>query len=108
MGEWLTGQDVADFLRLPESTERCDDAAAAAAAWVQYERRVDLATDDDGGYAPTPNVFRAAVMFAALLVQADTTPGGFPAADELQTDPTYAPAMGTIFTLLGRVRPVVA
>jgi hypothetical protein len=77
MPGWLDARDVATQLGMPSPDSLVTSSTEAAEAQVETWRE-DLALD---GYCP-PDVYRGAVLYAALLVQSRNTPDGFAGFDD--------------------------
>jgi hypothetical protein len=77
MPGWLDARDVASHLGMASPDAQVTSSAEAAEAQVETWRE-DLALD---GYCP-PDVYKGAVLYAALLVQSRNTPDGFAGFDD--------------------------
>jgi hypothetical protein len=77
MPGWLDARDVATQLGMPTPDALVTSSTEAAEAQVETWRE-DLELD---GYCP-PDVYRGAVLYAALLVQSRNTPDGFAGFDD--------------------------
>lgn len=106
MPEWITPDDVADYLgNVDPADERLVLSTAAARAAVEG-RRSELAFADA---ATTPaNVRLGAIMWAGLIFQQKSAPSGFDGYDAETALADAGAKRGEIFRLLGWRRPVVA
>lgn len=102
MTTWITGDDVAAYLSLL-TDDKCEEAAAAAQAWVERQRP-DLSASFATGNLPADLVL-GAKMYAALLYQSGVNPAGLPSSDELGTYTDLGPSLMSIYRLIGSRRP---
>jgi hypothetical protein len=77
MPGWLDARDVASQLGMPAPDPIVNASTEAAEAQVELWRE-DLELD---GFCP-PDVYRGAVLYAALLTQSRNTPDGFAGFDD--------------------------
>jgi len=106
--DWLTPEDVAQYLDLPGDPAADDNlltATAAVKAAVEG-RRADLY--DETGFHPGADVKGGAVMWAAIVYQTRNAPSGFAGyGDETALVDTLGARRSEVMRLLGWRRPVV-
>lgn len=106
MPEWITPDDVAEYL----GTVAADDprvvrSTAAVKAAVE-QRRAELTFTDDT--TVPENVRLGATMWASVMVQQRSAPSGFEGYDAELALADAGSKRAEIFRLLGFRRPVVA
>lgn len=106
---WLTVEDVAAYLDLPGDATGDDNlvlSTAAVKAAVEG-RRTDLLVA--GVFTPGDAVHGGAVMWAALVYQARSSPSGYTGyGDETVLFDSLGSRRSEIMRMLGWSRPVVA
>ena len=107
MGDWLQDSDVADYLGAMTDPERITEATAASKQFCE-DRRSDLGLDAmNAGEAPA-DVFLGAILYAALVYNARSSPTGYASfgdgSYDVPGDPTFSYARA--MRLIGTRRPV--
>jgi hypothetical protein len=111
VADWLTIDEVALYLDLPEATVAGDDNLALATAAVKAaveRRRSDLELEVDGAVAPA-DVHGGAVMWAGLVYQTRNAPSGFAGyGDETMIYDSLGARRAEVMRMIGWRRPVSA
>lgn len=104
--DWLTVDDVAEYLDLPGTTDDNLVLSTAAVKAAVERRRSDLNLVDDLTIVPG-DVHGGAVMWAALVYQTRNAPSGFTGyGDETQIYDSLGARRAEIMRLIGWRRPV--
>lgn len=100
---WITAQEVADRLNLPQPDQRCIDATDAAIAYVE-RRRSDLRLQD-GTFNPDADVVEGTKQYAMTIYTSRGS--GISAYGDAMGDytPSIMPAL--VQRLIGVKRPVI-
>lgn len=105
--DWLTVEEVAAYLDLPGDPTGDDNlvlSTATVKAAVE-RRRSDLVVD--GAFVPGDDVHGGAVIWAAILYQARSSPSGFTGfGDETMIFDALGARRAEVMRLLGWRRPV--
>ena len=104
---WLTPEDVAGYLDIPEATVAGDDNLALSTAAVKAAvegRRSDLFLDDV--FTPPDNVRAGSIMWAGLIYQARNAPSGFAGyGDETMMFDSLGARRAEVMRMVGWRRP---
>jgi hypothetical protein len=106
---WITPQDVALYLDLPEASVQGDDNLALATATVKdaVERRRSDLVAADGTFTPRDEVRGGSIMWAALVYQARNAPSGYTGyGDETALFDALGARRSEILRMVGWRRPV--
>jgi len=110
VADWLTIEDVAGWLDLPQADPADDNlslSTAAVKAAVE-RRRSDLMAGDPPAFAPSDDVHTGSVIWAAILYQTRSAPSGFSGyGDETQMFDALGARRAEVLRLIGWRRPVV-
>lgn len=105
MAEWITPDDVAEYLGSVDPADPRVVLSTAAARAAVESRRSELGFADD---ASTPaDVRLGAIMWAAVMYQQRSAPSGFDGYDAETALADAGAKRGEILRLLGWRRPVV-
>lgn len=106
MAEWITPEDVAEYLgTVDPSDDRVVLSTAAVRAAVEG-RRSDLTFTDDT--TVPANVRLGSIMWASTIVQQRSAPSGYDGYDAETALADAGAKRGEILRLVGWRRPVVA
>lgn len=112
MADWLTPEDVAAYLDLPEASVAGDDNLALSTAAVKAaveRRRSDLDFEAASFAVFNADVFGGAVMWSALVYQTRNAPSGFAGyGDETTIYDSLGARRSEVMRLIGWRRPVSA
>jgi hypothetical protein len=107
--DWLTPEDVAQYLDLPTSDDDNLALSTAAVKAAVEQRRSDLTdtTVDPPLFTPTDDVKGGAVMWAGIVYQTRNAPTGFSGyGDETTVYDALGARRAEVMRLIGWRRPV--
>lgn len=104
---WLTPEDVAAYLDLPTADDDNLLLSTAAVKAAVERRRSDLNVGDPAVFTPGDDVKGGAVIWAAIMFQARSSPSGFPGyGDETMIFDVLGARRAEVMRLVGWRRPV--